>query len=73
MLRGYKKKKREVQEKISTGELLTLETVAERLLVHVKTAQRFCREGTIKAGKPGKRWLISPEALADYLKKIGVN
>lgn len=36
----------------------TVEEVAERLRMHVKTVQRLCREGKFKFERYGRRWLI---------------
>jgi excisionase family DNA binding protein len=46
---------------------LTAEDVAEVLRVGVFTVVGLCRDGKIRASKPGKSWLIDPAAVQEYL------
>lgn len=47
--------------------LLTAAEVAERLRTTPSVIVRDCRDGKIRATKPNRSWLITEEALADYL------
>lgn len=47
--------------------LLTATEVAERLRTTDMVIIRACRAGKIRATKPNQSWLISEDALADYL------
>jgi len=51
-----------------TGEtFLTVRDVADRLRVRPKTVVRWCRAGDLPSVRPGRQYLIRPEALRDYL------
>ena len=52
-----------VASQANTG-LLTLDEVASRLGVHVKTARRFVREGRLKAYRVGRQYRVSARDLA---------
>jgi excisionase family DNA binding protein len=45
-------------------ELLTVEEVANRLSVHVRTVRRYLREGRLKGFKMGKEYRIAANALS---------
>ena len=47
--------------------LLTPAEVASLLRVEPITVIRACRAGKIRAARPGKTWLITPEAIEQYL------
>lgn len=48
----------------------TVEQVASKLNLEVSTIQRYCRDGTIKAKKSLKMWLIAEEDLQDYINSL---
>ena len=50
-------------------ELLGAEDVAGMLGVKETTVYRWCKEGKLPCLKVGKRWLVRPEALEDFLKR----
>lgn len=47
--------------------LLTVAEVATRVRTEPITIIRLCRAKKIRATKPGRSWLISEEALDEYL------
>lgn len=47
---------------------LTVEEVAKVLRFTVRGVQNMCRLGRIGAVRTGRRWLIPPESLDEYLK-----
>ena len=49
--------------------LLTAAEVAERLRTSPDTILRECRNGALRATKPNRSWLITEEAVAEYLAK----
>lgn len=49
--------------------LLTAAEVAERLRTKPYVISRLCREGELRATKPMKGWLVSEEALEEFLAK----
>lgn len=49
--------------------LLTSAEVAERLRTTPYTIVKACRSGELRATKPNRNWLITEEAVADYLAK----
>jgi excisionase family DNA binding protein len=53
-----------VQETTSDATLLTLDQVAARLGVHVKTARRYVRDGRLRAVRIGKRYRIAAAEVA---------
>lgn len=57
-------------EAMSTGEILILPEVAERLKASVKTVRRRIADGKIRAFKEGGRVCVLATDLADYLEKI---
>lgn len=48
---------------------LTSAEVAEVLKTSVWEVTLLCRDGKLKASKPGKKWLIDPAGLRDYLDR----
>ena len=46
---------------------LTASEVADVLRMTAYEVSRLCREGKIKATRPGRAWLISRAALDDYI------
>lgn len=50
------------------GELLGAEAVARRLGVRPTTVYAWCKSGKLRCLKPGKYWLVRPEALEDFLR-----
>lgn len=48
---------------------LTTKDVADRLMVQEPTVWKWIREGQLTATKVGRRYLISPRDLDDFLKK----
>ncbi len=48
---------------------LSAEQVAERLGMHVKTIQRYIREGQLPASRIGKRWRVSARDLAAFTQR----
>lgn len=49
------------------SEFLTVEDVARIARVTVRTVNRWCRDGRLKAARVGRRWLIKRAALAELL------
>jgi excisionase family DNA binding protein len=47
-------------------ELYTIDQVAQRLQLHVKTVRRYVREGRLKATRIGKQYRIAAEDLAEF-------
>lgn len=47
---------------------LTAAEVADILRIKPWEVSRLCKEGVIKARKPGLKWLISPDALQAYIE-----
>ena len=47
-------------------ELYTIDQVAQRLQLHVKTVRRYVREGRLKATRIGKQYRIAAEDLAAF-------
>jgi excisionase family DNA binding protein len=45
----------------------TVEEISKMLDMHVKTIQRYIREGKIKASKVGKAWKVSGHDLSSFL------
>jgi excisionase family DNA binding protein len=50
----------------SSKQLYTVEEVAERLNLHVKTVRRFIREGKLPAKRIGKEYRITRAALDEF-------
>jgi excisionase family DNA binding protein len=50
--------------------LYTTEQVADKLQVNEATIRRYCRDGTIKAKKSLKMWLIAEEDLQAYINSL---
>ena len=50
----------------STKQLFTVDEVAERLNLHVKTVRRFIREGRLPAKRIGKEYRIPRAALEEF-------
>ncbi|MFV0516393.1 MAG: helix-turn-helix domain-containing protein [Aminipila sp.] len=51
----------------------TVEQISELLCVHVKTIQRYIREGKLQASKIGKCWRISGHDLSKFIESNSVN
>lgn len=49
-------------------DFLTVEEVAERLNLKPRTVQLLCSQGKIGSSRPGRKYLIPPESLDEYLK-----
>jgi excisionase family DNA binding protein len=45
----------------------TVEEISKMLDMHIKTIQRYIREGKIKASKVGKAWKVSGHDLSTFL------
>jgi excisionase family DNA binding protein len=56
---------------VSALGLWSIPDVASRLRLSPKTIQRLCRSGDIESVKVGRRRLIPPIAVADYLTRVG--
>ena len=52
----------------SLDELLLPAEVARILRVTVRTVERYCKEGKIRAVKIGRRWRIPRSCLEEFLK-----
>ena len=50
-----------------SGALLTVTQAAERLHCSERTVLDRIRAKTLTASKPGRRWVITEDAIADYL------
>lgn len=50
-------------------DLLTPDEAAAILGRDVSLVRRYCREGRIRAVKPGRDWLISKDALQEFAKE----
>ena len=48
---------------------LTAEQVAEHLHMTPRTVRDMCHDGRLVASKVGKRWLITEQAVQDYLEQ----
>ncbi|NLI21034.1 MAG: helix-turn-helix domain-containing protein [Clostridiales bacterium] len=48
------------------GSFYTVDQIAELLLIHPKTIQRYIREGKLHATKIGKRWRVSGHDLSRF-------
>lgn len=48
---------------------LNLQRAAELLCVHDKTAERLAIDGTIPAGKIGRRWVFMERDVLDYIER----
>jgi excisionase family DNA binding protein len=55
-----------MREVESIKQLFTVEEVAERLNLHVKTIRRFIREGRLPAKRLGKEYRITRSALDEF-------
>jgi excisionase family DNA binding protein len=55
-----------MQASPSSKQLFTVEDVAERLNLHVKTVRRFIRQGRLPAKRIGKEYRITRAALEDF-------
>jgi excisionase family DNA binding protein len=55
-----------MQQVVTTKQLFTVEEVAERLNLHVKTVRRFIREGRLPAKRIGKEYRITRTALEEF-------
>lgn len=49
--------------------LLTVDAVAERLVVHVRTVRRKIADGELVAHRFGRALRVSPADLDDYVKR----
>jgi excisionase family DNA binding protein len=56
---------------VSALGLWSIPDVASRLRLSPKTVWRLCRSGDIESIKVGRRRLIPPAAVADYLTRVG--
>jgi excisionase family DNA binding protein len=52
-------------------ELLTPETVAERLHIQRSTVMKYLRQGIIRGRKVGRFWRIAEEDIQAYLEQAG--
>jgi excisionase family DNA binding protein len=50
--------------------LLSIEEVAARLSLHPETVRLFLRKGKINGVKIGRGWRVTPDALADFIKRL---
>lgn len=57
---------------VMTSQLLTAQEVAERLRCKPFAVLKLCRSGKLRATKPGKSWLITEDAVEEYLQS-GLN
>ncbi|MBN6037988.1 helix-turn-helix domain-containing protein [Amycolatopsis sp. 195334CR] len=55
------------------GELLSVEQVAERLGLHVRTVRNYVRDGRLKAVRIGKQYRIAREDLEELTGKPAVS
>jgi excisionase family DNA binding protein len=55
-----------MQNVAATKSLFTVDEVAERLNLHVKTVRRFIREGRLPAKRIGKEYRITRSALEEF-------
>jgi excisionase family DNA binding protein len=56
-------------EILGSGDLLSVEDVAERLGVGRVTVYRWCREGRLPCLKVGRAWRVRRESLEDFLRR----
>lgn len=47
----------------------TTREVARRLRVKPETVQEYIRTGYLRGTKPGRCWLISPDDLAEFVRR----
>ena len=47
--------------------LLTVAEVADIMRIGPWQVATWCREGKLRASKPGKAWLITPDAVEEFL------
>jgi excisionase family DNA binding protein len=50
--------------------LISVKKAGEMLGLKPWTVRSLCASGELKAGKPGKEWLISPASVRDYAERI---
>ena len=55
-----------MQNVVGSKQLFTVDEVAERLNLHVKTVRRFIREGRLPAKRIGKEYRITRSALDEF-------
>lgn len=55
----------------ATPQFYTTREVAKRLRVTPETVQTYLRSGLMRGTKPGRSWLVSAEALAEFLRCAG--
>ena len=55
-----------MQSVVATKQLFTVDEVAGRLNLHVKTVRRFIREGRLPAKRIGKEYRITRSALEEF-------
>jgi excisionase family DNA binding protein len=53
-------------QSVATKQLFTVDEIAERLNLHVKTIRRFIREGRLPAKRIGKEYRITRAALEEF-------
>lgn len=58
---------------MSEIEFLTLNEVAEKLKISLRTVQRFVQSGEIKAYKFGSQWRVEVDDFIEFLNKNYVN
>lgn len=51
------------------NEILTINQAAEKLHVHHNTVRRWIAEGKLKASRPSKKYLITMDAIMEFLKQ----
>jgi excisionase family DNA binding protein len=55
--------------KIGDLEIYTLQEISEELKVTVKTLRGYIKNGTLKAGKIGKSYRVTSDALKEFLER----
>lgn len=55
----------------SVSELYTVEEIAERLRIGVRTVERYISTGELPSLKVGRRRLVSHEALEQFVRLAG--
>lgn len=52
------------------SDFLTVEEVADKIHTGKRNVQRLCRDGVIGSTRSGRRYLIPPESLDNYLNIV---
>lgn len=58
----------EKSQKIQDNMVFSVKEAAKFLGLNPQTISKYCKDGHIKAIKKGKSWLITQEAINNYLK-----